>query len=144
MPSLRSLRKVLHYLVLASLLAGPFGVGAAAASSAAKACDSTCPCDGAEASEVEAADDTTPHCHDGLCNPQTEEAPAPCAEHDAHGPCADDCPDCSCCPGFMVAAVPSFVIPYFPPPHPIMIQTSLELSIMSFSSGTFRPPQSSR
>lgn len=124
--------RALHGLLLASLLVGPSGAGAAIISFATGGAEVACPCD-----EANHADAATP-CDDGVCDTNAEAPPCGMDETDS---CPDNCPHCLCSPGVLGAII--VFIPHFPAPmHPVCEVTVTELPVQAIFSGTFRPPQS--
>ena len=117
------------WLLVASVLVGPLGLGSFVASAEKKTCGGSCPCDEEKHAEEEAhGDDDCDSSHEVACGEET--------------PCDDDCSDCSCCPGLMAGLVPIFVpgLPGTRSLSRLLVPPGAPAS--GEMTGIFRPPRS--
>jgi hypothetical protein len=122
------------WLLLVSVFASPFGLGASAASAGKKACGVSCPCAEAEQAQEEA------HSDDCCGNRQKAASPDETPCDDA---CPDDCTDCKCCPGLMVGLIPIVIAAGLPDTLPSSkLLPPLDVPANGYDSGIFRPPRS--
>lgn len=136
-----TLRAAAAWLLMASVLVGPLGIGASVASAAAKTCGVSCPCEDVDVSAH--ADDAS----DGeacTCADTDEPSHAEAERHDEFhaDACPDDCPDCNCCPGVMLGVVGVVAPRPSLPSHVYRISAPPEAPALGASSCVFRPPRS--
>ncbi len=136
--SLCTLRTVVHWLVLASLLASPYGAGASIAPAAGAACETVCPCDSVD---IQTSDSVAESCGNEPCCTGAEHSSSQ-GNHSGAGACADGCTECDCCPSVMPGVMFSFTALSFAPAHPVMMRIWADVPIRGVFSGTFRPPKS--
>jgi hypothetical protein len=128
------------WLLVASVIVGPLGMGAALAS--AKTCGVSCPCDDAHASE------DRDHAHERNRDAQHQDVRESDHHGEGHGDedcpedCPDDCPDCGCCSGVMVAVVPLTMPSVQAPYDSLTVPTPPEAPPQGATFNVYRPPRS--
>ena len=125
------------WLVVVSMLVGPMGMNMSVA--LAKTCGVSCPCDDAHASDDGDHVSHRDAHHDAGESDHHDEGPV---DDDGAEDCPDDCPDCDCCSGVVLAVVPlstpSVQAPYcsFEAPRPPEAQP------VGAIFDVYRPPRS--
>ena len=116
-------------LVLVAMVSGQLSLGSPCASTDDKPCGASCPCDGEQHAEV-----TQTGSHDDCAHGE------PAGPGD-EGPCDDDCPECSCCTGLVVALEPAAAIEIARARSSTRRAAALDRAASGDRSGVFRPPR---
>ena len=130
-------RVVAVWLLVASVVVGPLGLGAAVAW--VNNCGVDCPCDDGHASAE--AD----HANEGNRDGQHQGARESDQKDEGQGDedCPEDCPDCDCGLGVLVAVVP-LTMPGVPAPRASLVAPTLrDAPVQGTFFNVYRPPRSS-
>jgi hypothetical protein len=118
------------WLLIVSMLVGAMGMGVSVAS--AETCAASCPCDGPRAAEDEGdlhhddASDADSH----NCGPTDED-------------CPDDCPECGCCSGTLLAIMPLTAPSVRASYNSLTVAATHRAWPPGAAVGVYRPPRSS-
>ena len=121
------------WLLIAAVFVGPLGNGAA------MACGSLCPCDDAHPSTAGSDDHRGCTQDDASASSQQKQGPV---DDDYLEDCPDDCPDCSCCSGSLVALVPLNGFNLLLPPFSLTLLPAPETPALGACFDVYRPPRS--
>jgi hypothetical protein len=134
---IRAFRVPALWLLVLCVFCGPVGLGASSAfADASKPCGKSCPCD--EERHAEHADEKSASspCDDDH-DPDDQGEGAPCDDG-----CPDGCPNCGCCVGIAMAAVPPAVALAGFPSVSSRVHAQTDVRSSGARTGIFRPPRS--